>query len=146
MRTSLGAFVIVALFVPAISAETDRAADERAIRAVWDQIVATFNNHDAKGWAALFDEAYENWTGDRKGPAAEEKSVAQYFSRNQGVRYKELRPMGLAFLAPDVAIYRTRGHISGEADGSSYELLEAWVFIKKKEWRVSTYFLKPIPK
>jgi len=147
MRTYLPAVVVVALLAPGISAEADRAADEKAIRAVWDKIVVTFNHHDAGGWAALFDEAYESWTGNRKGPAAEEKYMAEYFARNAGVRYKELRPIGLVFLAPDVAIYRTRGHVSGEADGASYELLEAWVIVKKNtNWRVSTYFLRPLTK
>jgi len=146
MRTAPRALVVVALLVPGISAEADRAADEKAIRAVWDQIVATFNHHDAKGWAAVFDEAYESWTGARKGPAAEEKYMAGYFGRNKEVRYKELGPTGLSFLTLDVAIYKTRGHVSSEADGSSYDLLEAWVFVRRAKWRVSTYFLRPLTK
>ena len=139
------ALFICATFVPEVGDDT---GDVVAIERVWDQVVATFNNHDAEGWASLMSGSFENWQGDRKGPVAEEKYIAQYFENQKGVRYKQLDKIGLTFVTRDVAIYRTYGEVAGIVDAEGkpellQKIIEAWVFVKNDgKWEIATYFVK----
>jgi hypothetical protein len=137
---------------PAASAESefDAPAEEAAIREVWDEIIAMFNGHDAGGWAALFDESFVRWEGDVKGPAAEEAYMAEFFEHQPDVEYGQLDEIGLVFVTPEVAIYRTFGQVSNVvgSDGSRVppnQILEGWIFVKRSDsWKVATYFLRPV--
>jgi ketosteroid isomerase-like protein len=125
----------------------DLDADKVAIRDVWKQVVVLFNNHDAKGLAALFDPVFERWEGNVKGPAEEQKALGDYFEQQKEIQYKQLEEIGLIFITPKVAIYKTYGEVLKELDAEENEqspskIVEAWVFVKRNgQWKIASYFL-----
>ncbi len=72
-----------------LPAMADQAADEAAIREVFEQMTIAHNNYDAKGVAALTDEVFEvSWDGSQKGRTALEKRYSEMFKRQKDMKYK----------------------------------------------------------
>lgn len=128
----------------------DQAAEEAAIREVIEQVYALANKHDAKGFVALMDESIEDWDGENKGRAAQEKGISEWWERQTDIQYKLLDEIGIVFVTPDVAIYKWHDHTTGELDEDGKPLppskwLEADVFVKKNDkWLIAAYFEKRI--
>ena len=99
-----------------------QAEDEAAIREVMEQADVFMNKLDAKAYAALFDQIYENWTGSIKGRAALEKDNAESFKNQKTGQYTAGDEIGLIFVTPDVAIFKEHGELSGFVDenGKTY--------------------------
>jgi hypothetical protein len=58
--------------------------------------------------AALLTKDYENWAGTQKGSAANEKSNTEFFEgRGKNIQLKD-EEIGIIFLTPKVAIYKSR--------------------------------------
>jgi uncharacterized protein (TIGR02246 family) len=127
----------------------DQAAEEAAIRDVAKQIDTTWNAHDAKACAALNDEKYENWDGTVKGPAADEKMMAELFQRQPDIQRKMLNEIGIVFVTQDVAIYKFRIEYTGWIDDGNSQppmkYLRALVLAKRNgKWLFVTPFNRPI--
>ena len=155
-----GVICIATLLLPACAPEPepeaapepvfDQAAEEAAIRKVLEQSLAAYNGHDAKAYAALLTENFENWEGDRKGRAATEKMLTERFERQKDRQAKLLDEIGIIFVTPDVAIFKMRGEFTGmlDADGKPLPPLKrliAHVYVKKNSrWLRAAWFGRPI--
>ena len=139
----------VCLLFSAVPAMADQAEDEAAIRKVFEQINAAFNNHDAKGMFALADKSVESWDGSRKG-AAHFEYYADMFKRMPSIKSNLLEGIGIIFVTPDVAIYKARRDNTGlvDEDGKALPQLKwlgAWVMVKKNgKWLSAAFFSRPI--
>jgi hypothetical protein len=108
------------------------------------------NKHDAKAYAALFDQIYENWAGSIKGRAALEKSMAENFKNQKAYQYKALDEIGLIFVTPDVAVFKEHGEVSGYVDENGKTLppskiLWAGIVVKRNgNWLIAAEFETPI--
>ena len=136
MKYLMISLVGVCLLLTSVPAMADQAADEAAIRKLIEQDNEAFNKHDAKAMAVACAKNYESWNGKRKGPAAFEKMMAEYFANQKDVQAKELEVIGIIFLTPDVAIYKSRKQYTNrlDADGKPLptgKILAASVFVKE---------------
>ncbi len=133
--------------VPAMAAQ---AEDEAAIRKVLEQNQAAFNNHDAKGMAALSHQSGESWDGSRKGPAALLEFLQNQFKQQPSVKSKRLEEIGIIFFTPDVAVYKARMDNTGLVDEDGKPLpqlkwLGAWVMVKRNgKWFYAAFFNRTI--
>ena len=139
----------VCLLFCSVPAMTDQAEDEAAIRKVFEQINAAFNNHDAKGMFALVDESAESWDGSRKG-AAQAEYYADMFKRMPSIKSNFLEEIGIIFLTPDVAVYKALMDNTGLVDEDGKPLpqlkwLGAWVMVKRNgKWLSAAFFSRLI--
>ena len=139
----------VCLLFSSVPAMADQAEDEAAIRKVWEQTNAAFNNHDAKGMAALWDQSVESWNGSRKG-AAQVEYYADLFKRQPRIQSGFVEEIGIIFVTPDVAVYKARMDNTGLVDEDGKLLpqlkwLGAWVMVKKNgKWLNAAFFSRPI--
>ena len=130
----------------------DQAAEEAAIREVVEQAYAALNKHDVKAAFALCDDNFENFSGTRKGRAANEEAWAEIFAtRFKNVEYSQYEEIGIQFITPDVAIYKDRYDFSGAlgTDGEPRPPTKSsngWVFVKKDgRWLMATIIQWVIP-
>jgi uncharacterized protein (TIGR02246 family) len=128
----------------------DQAAEEAAIREEVEREVVAYNQHDATAMAALLMEDYENWAGTQKGSAANEKSNAEFFKgRGKNVQLED-EEIGIIFLTPKVAIYKSRDETTNRLDEEGKPLppnkgLYAAVYVKKNgKWLQVASFSRPI--
>ena len=140
----------VCLLFSSVPAMAVQAEDEAAIRKVWEQNQAAFNNHDAKGMAALWETSLvESWDGSAKG-AARVEYYADLFKRQPSIQSEVLGEIGIIFVTPDVAVYKARMDNTGLVDEDGKPLqqvkwLGAWVMVKKNgEWLSAAFFSRPI--
>lgn len=139
----------VCLLFSSVPAMVDQAEDEAAIRKVFEQTNAAFNNHDAEGMAAHWDKSIESWDGSRKG-AAQVEYYADLFKRQPSIKSNFLGEIGIIFVTPDVAVYKTRMDNTGlvDEDGKprpQLKWLGAWVMVKKNgKWLNAAFFSRPI--
>ncbi len=151
MRFLLILTVGVCLLFSAVPAVADQAEDAAAIRKLMEQMDVVYNKHDAKAYAALFDEISENWDGSEKGRAAQEKGLAEFFKNQKTGQYTAGDEIGLIFVTPDVAIFKEYGEVSGFVDenGKPYpptKNLYALVVVKRNgKWLVAAELSRPIP-
>ncbi len=150
MKSLMILTVGVCLFLTAVPVVADQAADETAIRQAMEQMNAAWNKHQSA--PELTAEDYENWSGSLKGRAANNKYWSDYYAREQAkdLRYKLLDEIGIIFVTPDVAIYKSRCETTGRLDDSGKSLpsrkwLGAWVLVKKNDkWLATALFSRPI--
>jgi uncharacterized protein (TIGR02246 family) len=128
----------------------DQAAEEAAVRKAVEQMNAAFNNHDAEGMAVFWDETNENWSGNLKGVENKEY-YSDLFKRHPAIRSELLEEIGIIFVTPDVAIYKSRRENTGYVDEEGKPLtqsrksLMAWVQVKKGgKWMNVAFFSRPI--
>ena len=140
----------VCLLFSSVPAMAVQAEDEAAIRKVWEQNQAAFNNHDAKGMAALWETSLvESWNGSAKG-AARVEYYADLFKRQPSIQSERLEEIGIIFVTPDVAVYKALMDNTGLVDEDGKPLpqlkwLGAWVMVKKNgEWLSAAFFSRPI--
>ncbi len=140
----------VCLLFSSVPAMAVQAEDEAAIRKVMEQNQAAFNNHDAKGMAALSETSLiESWDGSRKWTAGNEY-MADMFKRQPSIKSKILEEIGIIFFTPDVAVYKALMDNTGLVDEDGKQLpqlkwLGAWVMVKKNgEWLSAAFFTRPI--
>ena len=140
----------VCLLFSSVPAMAVQAEDEAAIRKVWEQNQAAFNNHDAKGMAALWETSLvESWDGSAKG-AARVEYYADLFKRQPSIQSERLEEIGIIFVTPDVAVYKALMDNTGLVDEDGKPLpqlkwLGAWVMVKKNgEWLSAAFFSRPI--
>ena len=139
----------VCLLFPSVPAMADRAEDKAAIRKVFEQINAAFNNHDAKGMFALVDESSESWNGSRKG-AAQAEYYADMFKRMPSIKSERLKEIGIIFVTPDVAVYKALMDNTGLTDEDGKPLpqlkwLGAWIMVKRNgKWLSAAFFTRLI--
>ena len=106
----------VCLLFCSVPAMAVQAEDEAAIRKVWEQNQAAFNNHDAKGMAALWETSLvESWDGSAKG-AARVEYYADLFKRQPSIQSERLEEIGIIFVTPDVAVYKALMDNTGLVD------------------------------
>jgi uncharacterized protein (TIGR02246 family) len=128
----------------------DQAADEAAIRDMVSKLFAAMKKHDAKAYAALCAEDFEDWEGTVTGRAAMEKLIADHFANMKDIQYKLLDEIGIVFVTQDVAIFKHTDEVTNslDADGKPqppYRRLSARVFVKKNgSWLFATHFYRPI--
>ncbi|GAI15834.1 unnamed protein product [marine sediment metagenome] len=140
---------IAILSIGACAKKIDIEEDEVAIRKVLEQINAAFQNHDAEGMAALWDQSVESWNGSRKG-AAQVKYYADLFNLQPSIKSNHLEEIGIIFVTPDVAIYKALMDNTGLVDKEGkprpqVKWLGAWVFNKKNgKWLNAAFFSRPI--
>ena len=145
MKNLITLTIGVCLLFSAVPAMADQAEDEAAIRKVFEQINAAFNNHDAKGMFALVDESVESWDGSRKG-AANFEYYADMFKRMPSIKSNFLEEIGIIFLTPDVAVYKAFMDNTGLVDEDGKRLpqlkwLGAWVMVKRNgKWLSAAFF------
>ncbi len=139
----------VCLLFSSVPAMAVQAEDEAAIRKVFEQHNAAFNNHDAEGLIALSDQSTESWDGSRKG-AAQVEYYADLFKRQPSIKSKRLEEIGIIFVTPDVAVYKARMDNTGLVDEDGKPLpqlkwLGAWVMVKKNgKWLSAAFFSRLI--
>jgi len=140
----------VCLLFSSVPAMADQAEDEAAIRKVVEQLNAAFNNHDAKGMAALWETSLvESWNGSAKG-AARVEYYADLFKRQPSIKSKRLEEIGIIFFTPDVAVYKALMDNTGLVDEDGKPLpqlkwLGAWVMVKRNgKWLSAAFFSRPI--
>ncbi|MEE8186261.1 MAG: nuclear transport factor 2 family protein [Nitrososphaerales archaeon] len=115
----------------------------------WEQIDAAFDNHDAKGMGAFWDQSIESWDGSLKG-AAEVEYYADLFKRQPSIKSKRFEEIGIVFVTPDVAVYKARMDNTGLVDEDGKLLpqvkwLGAWVMVKKNgKWLSAAFFSRHI--
>jgi uncharacterized protein (TIGR02246 family) len=135
---------------PAPEPVFDQAAEEAAIREIFDDLITTYNKHDAKAYAAIHTEDYEVWDGSIKGREALEKNIADRLARQKDVQAKPLEEIGFVFVTPDVAIHKMRGEAIGLLDADNQplpplKLLAARIFVKRNsKWLLAADFFRPI--
>lgn len=136
MRNLIVFFLGMAILsIGACAKKIDIEEDEAAIRKVWEQTNAAFNNHDAEGMAANRDKINENWSGNRKGTAQTEY-YSDLFKQQPRIKSNLLEEVGIIFVTPDVAIYKALMDNTGLVDEEGKPLpqlkwLGAWVFVKR---------------
>ncbi len=146
-RVSHGRSVPATFFVPLMA---DQAEDEAAIRDVVSQLFAAMKDHDAKAYAALCAENFEDWEGNTKGRAAMEKQIADHFANMKDIQYKLLDEIGIVSVTPDVAIFKHTDEVTNslDTDGKTrppYKRLSARVFVKtNSKWLFATHFYRTI--
>ncbi len=139
----------VCLLLSSVPAMADQAEDEAAIRKVWEQNNAAFNNHDAKGMAAHWDKSAESWDGSRK-RAAQAEYYADMFKRMPSIKSNFLEEIGIIFVTPDVAVYKAFMNNTGLVDEDGKPLpqvkwLGAWVMVKRNgKWLFAAFFTQLI--
>ncbi len=129
----------------------DQAAEEAAVRKRQETSAAAWNAHDAKAIAAMRVENFENWEGTTKGRAAYEKGVEESFAGPlKNFHSKMLEEIGIVFVTPDVAIYKSRYENGGMLDEAGTALhptkaLVADVYVKKNgKWMYAASFSRPM--
>lgn len=150
MKNLIVFFLCIAILsIGACTKKIDIEEDEVAIRKVWEQTQAAFNNHDAEGMAASWDKVLENWRGNRKGTAQKEY-YSDLFKQQTRVQSKLLEEVGIIFVTPDVAIYKALMDNTGLVDKEGeprpqVKWLGAWVLVKKDgKWLNAAFFSRPI--
>ncbi len=153
MRNKTIFLVLLFVFIFSVSiyslpAMADQTEDEATIRKLVEQMNTAFNNHDAEGMAASWDEAIENWRGNRKGAASVEY-YSDLFKQQPRIKSNLLEEVGIVFLTPDVAIFKALMDNTGLVDKEGkprpqVKWLGAWVFVKKDgKWLNTTFFSRP---
>ncbi len=140
----------VCLLLSSVPAMAVQAEDEAAVRKVVDQLIAAFNNHDAKGMGAHGDLSVgESWDGSGKW-TAENEGMADLFRRQPSIKNKLLEEIGIIFFTPDVAVYKALMDNTGMVDEDGKPLpqlkwLGAWVMVKRNgKWLNAAFFSRPI--
>jgi uncharacterized protein (TIGR02246 family) len=142
--------VILALTVAHSLDAQDRADDEAAIRKVVEQVNTIHNRHDVKALVALFDETVEDWAGRTKGREAMEKNLTALFDREKNRIQEEIGEIGIVFVTPDVAIYKSSRVTTGtvDADGNPlppHKVMFARVLVKREgRWYLAAWFGTPM--
>jgi uncharacterized protein (TIGR02246 family) len=150
MHTLSTLAIVLFLSFPIEALSQDRTADEAAIRKVVEQVNTIHNRHDVKALVALFDETVEDWAGLTKGRAAMEKNLTELFSRENDRRQEELEEIGIVFVTPDVAIYKSKRVTTGTVDAEGNPLppekvMFARVMVKREgRWYLAAWFGAPL--
>jgi ketosteroid isomerase-like protein len=137
---------------PAPEPVFDQAAEEAAIREVFDEFKLTYNNHDVEVLPSFFlDDSLAQWTNETKGAAAIEKLYTGIFERGEDIHAEMVEDFGILFLSPTVALWRGTGEYTGLSDadgnpGPPRKNRGALVFVKKEgQWRMAAMFERPMP-
>jgi len=102
-----------AILVSAGLSSAGQAEDAAAIREVVRQVNARHNEREVGALVALFDEKVEDWAGGTQGRKAMEKTITDLFAREPNRLQQELEEIGIVFVTPDVAIYKSRRVTTG---------------------------------
>ncbi len=140
----------VCLLFSSVPAMAVQAEDEAAIRKVWEQMSVAYNNHDAKGIAALSEISLgESWDGTDKWTAAADNMV-DLWKRQPSIKSHILEEIGIIFFTPDVAVYKALMDNTGMVDEDGKPLpqvkwLAASVMVKRNgKWLSAAFFTRPI--
>ena len=138
------------LLIGTVPAMADQAAEEPAIREAIKKLVAAWNSHDAKAHVALLDGVAVPWESGAKGTKeGQEKWFTEYFAKQKDAKGKLLEEVGIVFVTPDVAIYKSYAEPSGMVDDAGKEIpptkmLGAWVMVKRDgKWLNAASFFRP---
>jgi len=142
----------VCLLFSSVPAMAVQAEDEAAIRKVMEQMSVAFNNHDAKGMAALSEiSLVESWDGSYKGMAGSDNiSMVDIFKRQPSIKSHILEEIGIIFFTPDVAVYKALMDNTGMVDDDGKPLpqlkwLAASVMVKRNgKWLSAAFFTRLI--
>jgi ketosteroid isomerase-like protein len=128
----------------------DQAEEDAALRNALETTRTAYNKHDVKAYAAMCDDIIESWDGSVKGRAAWEKMVSENLERQKDRQNKQLEEIGIIFVTPEVAIYKSRDEWTGDVDAEGNPLppskgLVARVFVKRNgNWLYAANFQRPI--
>jgi len=113
--------------------------------------VTAYNNHDAKAYAALLTENYEDWeVDDLKGRVDAEERLTKLFARQKDVQARMLGEIDIIFVTPEVAIVKVHAELTGKLDEDGKPLLllkrlVTLVFVKKNgKWLRAARFARSI--
>jgi uncharacterized protein (TIGR02246 family) len=148
---ALGVLAAAAAFlVSAGPSSADQTEDTAAIREVVRQVNARHNEHEVGPLVALFDEKVEDWAGGTQGRKAMEKTLTELFAREPKRLQQELGEIGIVFVTPDVAIYKSRRVTTGTLDATGTPLPPervqfARVLVKREgRWYLAAWFGSPL--
>jgi uncharacterized protein (TIGR02246 family) len=150
MHTLSTLAIVLFLSFPIEALSQDRSADEAAVRKVVEQVNTIHNRHDVKALVGLFDETVEDWAGLTKGREAMEKNLTDLFSREKNRRQEELEEIGIVFVTPDVAIYKSKRVTTGTVDAEGNllppeKVMFARVMVKREgRWYLAAWFGAPL--
>lgn len=124
-------------------------ADQAAIAALTQRVVAAWAYHDATAFASVFVEDGTMILPGvyRKGRAAVEEYMTEAFQgRYEGTQVTG-KPIDIRFLAPDVALLLTMGGVlaRGESEVTTDSAIRAsWLVVRRDgEWRLAAYQNSP---
>jgi uncharacterized protein (TIGR02246 family) len=128
-----------------VTPHSDEIAEEPAVRALFEQLMASWNRRDAAGFAALFveDGFSVGFDGSQMDGRAEiAAAIADIFADHMTATYVG-KIRSVRFLAPDVAILRA---VSGTVPRGEAALnpaantIQTLVAVKRNgEWRIAAY-------
>jgi uncharacterized protein (TIGR02246 family) len=139
-----------ALLLPSGPGSADQAEDAAAIREVVKQVNARHNEHDVEALVALFDEKVEDWAGGTQGRKAMEETLTDLFAREPNRLQQELEEIGIVFVTPDVAIYKSRRVTTGTVDAKGAPLPPqrvqfARILVRREgRWYLAAWFGSPV--
>ncbi|HEY3259105.1 MAG TPA: SgcJ/EcaC family oxidoreductase [Pseudonocardiaceae bacterium] len=134
---------------PTASAGGPSAADQAAVAALTQRVIAAWAYHDADGFAEVFTEDGTMILPGlfRKG----REEIRAYLKDAYANQYKGTqvtgRPIDMRFLAPDVCLLLTQGGVlaPGESEVSDDQAIRAsWTVVKRDgEWKMAAYQNSP---
>jgi uncharacterized protein (TIGR02246 family) len=146
MSLLLGAFLLLSSG-PAMA---DQAEDAAAIRKVREKRIATYNTKNLALVEETIAEDAEDWLGEAKGRDAGKRAIAELFEgRWKNLRITQLEEIGIIFVTPDVAIFKSRQEYSGMVDEegraiTAYQALFAEVYVKRDgKWLAHSWYWRP---
>ncbi len=158
-----GFVCLIAMLLPACAPESepvpeaapepvfDQAAEEAAVRKAEEKFIASWNAQDISAVADMYVENIEDWGGAVKGIAAMRKADEEMFAGAfKNTQSKLIEEIGIVFVTPDVAIYKSRYENGGMLDEAGTALhptkaLVADVYVKKNgKWMYAASFSRPM--
>jgi uncharacterized protein (TIGR02246 family) len=140
----------VCLLFAAVPVMADQAEDEAAIRQAREKRIAAYNTQNAKLVGETIVEDVEDWAGNLKGKDAGIKALVMLFeSAWKDLRITQLEEIGIQFITPDVAVFKSRQVYSGILDETgktapSMEVLFAEIYVKKNgKWLAHSWYWQP---
>ncbi|WP_067815098.1 SgcJ/EcaC family oxidoreductase [Actinomadura kijaniata] len=125
------------------------AADQAAVAALTQRVVAAWAYQDADSFAGVFTEDGTMILPGlfKKGPDEIRAHMKDAFETTYKGTQVTGRPVDLRFLAPDVALLLTQGGVlaAGESEVSDEQAIRAsWLCVKRDgEWRLAAYQNSP---
>lgn len=145
MKYLIGLTAGLCLLFASVPAIANQAEDESAIRKFRAQVINAWNTKDLETIEDLYPDDPEVWDG-RKLSAVIETVPALFESAWKEFHIKQLEEIGIIFVTPDVAVFKSRQMYSGTFDEQGevippMEVLYAEVFVKRDgKWMGHSWF------
>jgi hypothetical protein len=140
----------VFLFLSSEPAVADQGADIAAIRQVRERRIATYNTKDVKIFEDTVVEDHESWSGVKGRASLIRRTAALFENQWKDIVIEQLEEIGIIFVTPDVAIFKSRQRYIGTLDEAGgvippMDVLFAEVYLKRNgRWLAHSWFWRPI--